>query len=187
MMEDNRIIELYWQRDESAIAQTQLKYGAYCMAIARRILDRTEDAEECVNDALLRVWNAIPPGRPRHFGLFLAKITRNLAFNRFQENRAGKRGGGEINLVLDELAEVVPDGSDVEDEVIAAQLRECIRRFASGLPEREVQMFIRRYFCMESVEQIAGRLNITPNHASVSLSRIRKKLRDCLEKEGFSL
>ena len=186
-MEDNRIIELYWQRDESALAQTQQKYGAYCMAIARRILDRTEDAEECVNDTWLKAWNAIPPARPGHFRLFLAKITRNLAFNRFQELHAQKRGGGEIDLVLDELAEVVPNGSDVEDEVIAAELRRCIRRFASGLPEREAQMFIRRYFYMESVEQIAGRLDITPNHASVSLNRIRGKLRDCLEKEGFGL
>ena len=111
-MEDSRIVELYWQKNADAIKETDSKYGAYCFAIADNILHNEEDSEECVNDTWLNAWNAMPPQRPTKLRLFLAKITRNLSFNRFQAQGAKKRGGGEINLVLDELAECIAHESN---------------------------------------------------------------------------
>ena len=184
-MDDEQILELYWQRDEAAIAHTEEKYGSYCMAIASRILAYREDAEECVNDTWLKAWTSIPPNRPKRFRLFLARLTRNLAINRYQEQNAKKRGSGEIGFVLDELAECLADESSVEDEVISGELRDCIRRFADDLPDREAKLFIGRYFYLESIAELAGRLNITQNNASVTLGRIRGKLKMRLIKEGF--
>ena len=113
-MEDSQIIELYWQKNTDAISETANKYGAYCFAIAQNILHNTEDSEECVNDTWLHAWNAIPPQRPEAFRMFLAKITRNLSFNRFHVQNAKKRGGGEITLVLEELAEYLDGGVNAE-------------------------------------------------------------------------
>ena len=113
-MEDSRIVELYWQKNADAIKETDSKYGAYCFAIADNILHNKEDSEECVNDTWLNAWNAMPPQKPTKLQLFLAKITRNLSFNRFNARSAEKRGGGEIVLVLDELAECLAGESDVE-------------------------------------------------------------------------
>ena len=184
-MDDERIVELYWQRNEAAIACTEEKYGPYCLNIAGRILGNPEDAEECVNDVWLKAWASIPPNRPKRFRLYLAKLTRNRAINRYQELRAAKRGFGEADLVLGELAECLEGESDVEDEFVAGELRDCIRRFADGLPEREALMFIRSYFYLDRLDEIADRFNITQNNASVSLSRIRDKLRKKLAQEGF--
>ena len=113
-MEDSQIIELYWQKNADAISETVNKYGAYCFAIAENILHDIEDAEECVNDTWLHAWNAIPPQRPNVFRMFLAKITRNLSLDRFNARNAEKRGGGEMSLVLDELAECLAGETDVE-------------------------------------------------------------------------
>ena len=184
-MDDEQILELYWQRNEAAIARTEEKYGSYCLTIAERILPRREDAEECVNDTWMKAWTSIPPNRPNRLRLFLARLTRNLAINRYQELRTKKRGSGEITLVLDELAECLTGESSVEDEVITGELRDCIRRFVNSLPEREAKMFAGRYFYLESIEELAGRLNMTQNNLSVTLSRIRKKLKSKLIKEGF--
>ena len=113
-MEDSQIIELYWQKSEEAIKETERKYKGYCFAIANHILRNYQDSEECVNDTWLNAWNAIPPQKPKAFQIFLAKITRNLSFNRFNARSAQKRGSGEIDLVLDELAECLSSESDVE-------------------------------------------------------------------------
>ena len=115
-MEDSRIVELYWQKNADAIKETDSKYGAYCFAIADNILHNKEDSEECVNDTWLNAWNAMPPQKPTKLQMFLAKITRNLSFNRFNARSAEKRGGGEIVLVLDELAECLARETDVESE-----------------------------------------------------------------------
>ena len=127
----------------------------------------------------------MPPHRPNVLRMFLAKITRRVAFNRWKAESAQKRGGGQLTLVLDELAECLADETDVEDTVIAAELGECIRRFVAALPTREGDVFARRYFFTESVEEIAGRYGLTANHTMVLLSRTRKKLKAHLTKEGY--
>lgn len=106
-MEDREIVNLYWERNSNAIKETASKYGGYCKAIAKNILGNNEDAEECVNDIYLNTWNSIPPNRPNVLSTYLGKITRNLSFDRFRHRHADKRGGGEIELVLDELGECV--------------------------------------------------------------------------------
>lgn len=182
-MTDDEIIALYQRRDESAIQATSDSYGPYCHSIADRILGSQEDAEECVNDTWLRAWNTIPPQRPNCLRMFLAKITRNLAFDAFKRGRAGKRGGGELLLALDELEECVSDGSDVESAVITEELRRGVDRFLRELPRRERDVFLRRYFFVESTGEIAERYGLRPDHVLVILSRTRKKLRSYLEKE----
>ena len=184
-MDDSRIIELYWQRNSDAIAASEERYGAYCRAISARILHSPEDVEECVNDTWLRAWNTIPPQRPQSLKLFLGRITRNLSFNRWQEQAAAKRGGQETALVLDELAECLESETDVEDEVLFRELRACIRSFVRSLPEREGGVFARRYFFAEPVAAIARQYGMTENHVMVMLSRTRRKLKKRLSKEGF--
>lgn len=184
-MEDSQIIELYWQRDMEAISETAKLYGAYCFTIADNILGSAEDAEECVNDTWLNTWNAIPPQRPKALRMFLATITRNLAFDRFRARKAEKRGGGEIELVLDELAECVAGGPDVEAAYEGKELGRCVQRFIRSLPEREGNVFVRRYFFTEPVSDIAKRYSLSENHVMVLLSRTRKKLKTHLLKEGY--
>lgn len=184
-MEDSKIVELYWQKNENAIKETNSKYGAYCFSIADNILHNKEDSEECVNDTWLNAWNAMPPQKPTKLQMFLAKITRNLSFNRFNARTAEKRGGGEIVLVLEELAECLADESDVISEYEAMELGQCIRRFVRSLPERDGNVFVRRYFFTEPVAQIAKRYGLTENNVMVILSRTRTKLKNNLIKEGF--
>ncbi len=184
MLEDSQIIELYWQRSADAISETAGKYGAYCFAIADNILRSAEDSEECVNDTWLRAWNAIPPQRPKALRLFLAKITRNLSFDRYHAQTAEKRGGGELALVLDELGECL-GGGDTEAAYEAQELRRSIQRFVRALPEREGNVLVRRYFFAEPVADIAKRYGLTENNVMVILSRTRKKLKNHLLKEGY--
>ena len=159
-MKDSQIVELYWNRDERAIRETSTRYGRYCYAIADNILHDPEDAEECVNDTWMRAWNAMPPQRPGRLRMFLAKITRNLSFDRFQARRAQKRGGGEMPLVLEELEECLPSRDDVEGEVQARELERAVSEFLRVLPERECSVFLRRYFFVEPVSQIGRRYGL---------------------------
>lgn len=184
-MKDNQIIELYWSRDENAIRETNQKYGNYCFTVADNILHNREDSDECINDTWLQAWKAMPPQKPARLRIFLAKITRNLSFNRFNARTAQKRGGGEINFVLDELAECIASESDVEDEYAAKELGECIRKFVRSLSERDGNVFVRRYFFTEPVAEIAHRYNLTGNNVIVILSRTRMKLKTYLIKEGL--
>ena len=184
-MEDSQIVALYWQRSPDAIKETENKYGAYCFSIANNILHSKEDAEECVNDTWLKTWNAIPPQRPNKLQLFLAKITRNVSFNRYKAKAAEKRGGGEMPIVLDELAECVAGDTTVEQTYAAKELERRIGAFVRALPERDGNVFVRRYFFTESVSQIAKLYGLTENHVMVILSRTRKKLKTQLIKEGF--
>ncbi len=186
-MEDNDIINLYFARDEAAIAETKRKYGAYCWRVADNILHSPQDTEECLNDTWHRVWSAIPPARPARFRLYLAKITRNLAFDRYRRQLSGKRGGGEMEAVLDELAEITADTADVETELRNRELCQCIADFTADLPQRERHIFIGRYFYAQSMADLAEELHLRENHVSVLLTRIRRKLRQQLEKEGFHI
>ena len=173
-MEDHRIIDLYWRRDSRAIEASQEKYGAYCLAVSRGILSDRRDCEECVSDT----WPAV-------LRMFLAKITRRLSFNRWKANTAQKRGGGQVTLALEELAECLAEETSVEDTVIARELAESVGRFVRSLPQREGDVFTRRYFFTEAIPDIARRYGLTANHTAVLLSRTRKKLRQHLEEEGY--
>jgi len=184
-MEDSRIIELYWKRSENAITETEKKYGAYCSTVAYNILQNKEDTEECVNDTWLGAWDAIPPNRPAIFRAFLAKITRNLSINRLEKKLADKRGGNTVFVVLDELEECISDHSDVENIFESIALGESIRRFVRALPQRDCNLFVRRYFYTESVAAIAKRYRLSENYVMVILSRTRKKLKRTLIEEGF--
>lgn len=184
-MEDRQIVQLYWDRDQQAIACCKEKYGIYCFSVANHILESREDSEECVNDTWFSAWNRIPPHRPSALRMFLAKITRGLAFNRFKARYAQKRGGGQLLLVLDELGECVAGMDDVAAVVDAKELGECVRQFVAQLPARDGDVFLRRYFFTESVKEIAEGYGLTENHVSVVLSRTRKKLKDHLTKEGY--
>lgn len=184
-MRDQEIVERYWKRCESAIACSQEKYGAYCFSIAYRILNHWEDCEECVSDTWLHAWNAIPPSRPNALRMYFAKLTRSISFDRWRSRSAQKRGGGQLPLVLEELSECVSSGDTVEDTVLAKDLERSIRTFLQGLPEREGDVFLRRYFFSESLQEIASAYGMTYNHVSVVLSRTRKALKLHLVKEGY--
>lgn len=184
-MNDEEIIALYWQKNADAIRESERRYGADCLVIAQRVLRDRADAEECVNDTWLQAWNAIPPQRPQHLRLFLLRITRNLAINRYHARAAEKRGGGETALVLEELNECIPDGTDVENACEARELQESIRRFVRALPQREGNVFVRRYFFGDTAAEIGRRYGLGENHVHVLLSRTRKKLKAQLVKEGF--
>jgi len=182
-LEDHAIVELYWQRSERAVPETVQKYGAYCLAVVKRILQNKENADECVNDVWLSAWNAIPPERPALLRPYLAKIARNLAFDRYRSENAEKRGGGETALVLDELAECLADRADTEKAFEAAELGRVVRAFIRELPEREGNVFLRRYFFNESAAEIARRYGLSEANVRVLLSRTRRKLKARLTEE----
>ena len=186
-MEDEAIYDLYWNRDEEAIHQTHLKYGSWCRGIALRILEIHEEAEECVSDTYLQVWNNIPPQRPNIFRAWLGRITRNLALTRYRKNTAGKRGGGQTALALEELSECVSGTACTEEELENQELAELINRFLESLPQRQRTIFMRRYWHMASIADIAKAYGMTESQVTSQLFRTRKKLREMLEKEGVAL
>ena len=183
-MRDTDILDLYWARNEQAITETQRVYGKYCYSIAWNILFNKEDSDECVNDTWLRAWNAIPPKRPGRLELFLGTITRNLSLDRWKGRHTMKRGNGEMMLALDELAECVPDMHETEDLVEAAELARLLNEFLRSLPERECNVFLRRYWYVEEYGDIAKRYGMKLNTVKTSLFRTRVKLRSYLEEEG---
>lgn len=182
-MNDKQIIELYLRRNENALHETSIKYGSYCYSIANNILFNNEDSEECVNDTWLKAWNAIPPHRPNHLRMFLAKIVRNLSFDKLKSKRTNKRGGGIINLVLDELSECIPSSCDVEQELQARELKGQMDRFLHTLRKRDRDVFLRRYFYVEAIPEIAQRYGLTEGNVLMILSRTRSKLKNQLEQE----
>ena len=186
-MDDNEIIALFFARDEGAIQAAQRQYGAYCAAIAGRILGDPGAAEECVNDAWLKCWQSIPPQRPRSLKGFAGRIVRNLALSARRAGSAGKRGGGEVPLALDELAECVSGGETPEGALDRQAFREALDGFLAALPERDRNLFLRRYWYLDSTEQLAKRFRMSRTHVTTALHRLRQKLRAHLEQEGFEL
>lgn len=183
-MEDAQIIELYWQRDESAMRECENTYGAYCWRIAMNILHSREDAEECVNDAWLHVWYAIPPERPKKLSLFLGKIVRNLAIDRYRKNSAGKRGGGQMQVCLDELEECIGKESALEDRIA---LRGALNAFLREMPKNKREIFMMRYWYLMSSHEIAKRTGTSEGAVKISLHRMREDLRAYLAKEGMEV
>ena len=186
-MDDEAIIELYESRDENAISETKQKYGRYLTAISYSILNDESDSEECVSDTYLKTWNSIPPHKPNVLKLFLARITRNLSFNRYKQRRAEKRGGGEISLVLDELSDVVSGVEEPIEALVHKELIGYINTFLSVLSVRDRGIFLSRYFYVEDTVSIAKYYGIKEENVRLILSRTRKKLREYLEKEGYEL
>ncbi len=186
-MDDHGIIQMYWDRDDQAIRATSDKYGHYCKSIARNILNNDEDAEECVNDTYLNAWNAMPAHWPEQLATFLGKITRNLSFNKYKHNRTEKRGGGEIALVLDELADCISGNDDVEQIIDRRELIKTLNSFVRSLPVDKRNIFVRRYWYADSISDIAKARGMLQGTVSKTLERTRKKLKTYLTERGFEI
>lgn len=184
-MEDELIIELYWQRNESAINHTNKKYGNYCHKIAFNILSDHADCEECLNDAYLKVWNSIPVDKPRIFSAYLGKITRNLAINMYNYSHAKKRGGGEIELIFEELEDCLPSPQNDEGEEKSLQITQIINAFLYSLSEENRNIFVRRYWYGDSIKEIAKYFHYNQSKIKSMLFRNRKLLKIELTREGI--
>ena len=184
-MEDQKIIALYFQRAETAISETKNKYSRLLLSISYGILKIMADAEECENDTYLKTWNAIPPKQPDNLPAFLSKIVRNLSLDRYDSLHAEKRGGGEVPVVLEELSEVLPDKGAIPGE--SNELSELIDSFLARLKPESRNIFMRRYWCMDSVSEIAEESGFGLSKVKMSLSRTREQLKLFLEQEGYRL
>lgn len=183
-MEDEQIVELYWNRAEDAISETANKYGRYCRTIAFNILYNENDTEECVNDTYLNAWNSMPPQRPVMLRAFLGRLTRNLSLNRYKQLTAEKRGKGQVTLALDELQECVPACGNTESVVDEIVLTQLLNRFLESLGAEQRKIFIRRYWYLSPVKEIAGDFGMGESKVKMSLLRSRRQLRKLLEEEA---
>lgn len=186
-MEDEKIIELYFARSEAAITETSAKYGAFFRGISRNILRSEQDAEECVNDTYLRAWNSIPPKRPEKLPAYLGRIVRNLSLNRWNKLNAAKRGAGEVPLALEELGECIPAADTIQRECDRAELSNALNLFLRGLDEEKRTVFLRRYWYLVPVKDIAEQLGMTESKVKSMLLRTRGQLRQFLEKEEIAI
>ena len=184
-MEDKRIVELFFERNEQALTETRQKYSRYLHRVAQNILPNPQDAEECVNDTYLRAWNAIPPHTPSRLSVFLGKITRRLALDRYAALTANKRGGGTTAAILEEWRDCLPntDGDPTDDVAV----RDALSRFLRQLPNEKRRTFIRRYWYGDTIAAIAADSHATESAVKMTLSRIRGELKTFLEKEGIAL
>ena len=186
-MEDEKIIQLIWDREEQGLRELSDKYNNYCHSISYRIVHDEEDAMECVNDTWFRTWNAIPPKRPAVLPGFLAKIVRNLSLNRYRHVHTERTGGNSVDIALEELQECVSDGRTVEEQIELRELSTSIARFLNRQSERNRAIFLQRYFYMMQTKEIAEKLGIREGTVRSILSRMRKDLRGWLEKEAVYL
>lgn len=183
-MEDNAIIDLFFKRSEQAIVETDAKYGCYCYSIAYNVLSNREDSQECVSDTYLAAWNAIPPSRPKFLNAFLAKLTRHISIDRWRKTRAKKRGGGELVLALEELENCV-GLQDTESTFERKELTRVLDRFLLSLPETERNIFLCRYWYLDSIRAISEYSGFTQSKVTSMLHRTRGKLRKVLSEEGW--
>ena len=184
-MDDRELIELYESRDERAIVGTAEKYGSYCRSIGTNILHSSEDCEECFNDALMKLWETIPPEKPRDLGAYLATAMRNLALSRYRKRTAQKRAGDQVALALEELSEVLADRGGTAEALEARELMQGVNEFLHGLPKKKRLLFVRRYYYLDSVADAAKRSGTDSARAAVALFRIRKKLAQYLKQQGL--
>ena len=186
-MTDDNIIRLFCERSEDAVREADAKYRAYCLTIANNILQNAEDAEECVGDAMLAAWNAIPPAAPEDLRSFLGRLTRNSALKKYRMRTAGKRGGGELALALDELAECISGDRSIDGEMDAHEFNAVIDRFLASLPDCQRRVFVCRYWYLDKVSDISRRFGFSESKTKSMLMRTRAKLMKVLEKEGISI
>ena len=185
-MEDFQIIDLYFQRDETAISETAAKYGAFCQRIAQNILSIDADAEECVNDTYLQAWNSIPPHRPDRFGAWLGRVVRNIAINLWNRNHRKKRYAG-MDLLLSELEDCLPSQRTVEREIEEKELTELLNAWLASLPQDDRILFMRRYWYGETVNALAEEWGISQNSLAKRMYRLRQDLKALLQQEGVEL
>jgi RNA polymerase sigma-70 factor (ECF subfamily) len=183
-MEDSRIIDLYWERSETAIGETAKKYSRYCHSISLNILHNREDAEECVNDTYLNAWNAMPPKRPNCLATFLGKIARNLSLDKYKRYTTEKRGFGQTEIALSELDEVVPSASSVEHVIDEQELVDSLNLFLRSLPKQKRILFVQRYWYLMPIKAIAEQQGKSESQVKSMLFRTRRELKLYLEKEG---
>lgn len=186
-MDDRRIVELFLERSEEAILQTDIKYGRYCHKIAFNVLGNDEDSEECVNDAYMRVWGSIPPNEPSSMSSYIGRITRNLALDRLRQKQSDKRGNGEVPAVLDELAECVSGRDELARRQDSAEITTAINSFLECLNTVERGVFMRRYWMMEPIADVAKRYDISVSKTTTMLFRLRNRLKKHFMKEGIPL
>jgi RNA polymerase sigma-70 factor (ECF subfamily) len=184
-IEDNCIVELYWARSESAVLETSLKYGKHCYAIAYNILFNAEDADESVNDTYMGAWNSMPPHHPSVLSTFLGKITRRVSLNKWKERRCDKRGGGELELALDELSDCISSSDDIQQAIEVRELSNAINSYLLTLPETERNV-VCRYWFFSSIIEISEKFSFSQSKIKSMLFRTRGKLHDYLQKEGFN-
>ena len=182
-MTDEQIVDLYNKRSEDALSETEKKYARYCRYIAFSILGDEEDAKEVVNDTYLRVWNSIPPQCPRSLKAYLGTVARHLSLDYLQKKQSVRRGGGQYHLALEELEECIPDSSDDLNASIA--LQQILNRFLGGLPRKTRDIFVRRYWYMSPIAEIAKDYSMGESGVKMLLHRTRNKLKEYLKKEGF--
>lgn len=184
-MEDSQILALYFARSENAIQETDRKYGRYCYRIAYSILASRQDSEESVNDTYLSAWNSIPPRKPAQLATYLGRLTRNISIDRWRGTNAQKRGGGEAALALDELSQCVSGQPDIEEAMIQKEVIASLNRFLASLSEEERDVFLCRYWYVNSMEEIARKTGFSLGKIKSMLHRTRKKLAANLQKEGL--
>ena len=181
-MTDEKLIALYWQRTEEAIAASRKKYGAYCFAIAKGILGNTEDADEILNDVFFKAWEQIPPYRPQGLQAFFARLTRQLSINQLERSTAQKRGGGEYALALDELQEVVGKDENLTDRLA---LQAALETFLRSLKADQRVLFVERYWYLLPLKELAQKHRMSESAVKMRLSRLRQQLQQRLQKEGL--
>ena len=186
-MDDRRIVELFLERSEEAILETDIKYGRYCHKIAFNVLGNDEDSEECVNDAYMRAWGSIPPNEPDSMASYIGRITRNLALDKLRQKQSDKRGNGEVPVVLDELAECVSGHDELERRQDSAEIAAAIDSFLDELNSVERGVFMRRYWMMEPIADVANRYDISVSKTTTVLFRLRNRLKKHFMKEGIPL
>ncbi len=184
-MEDKQIIKLYHERSEDALTETQKKYGRYANYIAYNILNNSEDTKECVNTVYYNVWNSIPPKNPENLGTYLGKIVRNVALDMYDKFSAKKRGAGQVALALEELNECVASVERVEKVVDEMALKEALNRFLEELPKETRIIFVRRYWYLSSIKEIAKEYKMTESKIKMTLLRTRERLKEFLREEGY--
>lgn len=183
-MDDGEIIDLFFNRSEQAILELSTKYGNICRKISQNILHNSSDAEECVNDAYLGVWNRIPPEKPNPLSTYICRVVRNLSIKKYHSNTAIKRNSY-YDVALEELEDCIADSNTVEDNCTVRELAENINHFLSTLKKEDRVMFLRRYWFSDSLSEIAELFQISGHNVSVRLFRIRNSLHKYLEKEGY--
>ncbi len=185
LLEDKEIIDLLWQRNPDSLLELDANYHTYCFSIALNIVKNKEDAEECVSDTWFKMWQVIPPSCPKSLKSFAGRITRNLALNRYRDEHTNKRGKGVFCVPLEELAECLDAGTNVEDAITEDEINEIIQRFIKNLKTADRKIFLRRYYFADDIPAIAKRFGMTNSNVKVRLHRIRMNLKKLLEKGGY--